>query len=81
MFYKILQRDRKTFVGAACRGHPDPDIWHSEDEEEIEEARSICQGCSIRMECLSYAMSNDERFGMWGSLTYGERGVEHRTRF
>ncbi|MDQ6659189.1 MAG: WhiB family transcriptional regulator, partial [Actinomycetota bacterium] len=33
----------------------------------------ICTGCEVRSECLSYALSNDERFGIWGGLSERER--------
>jgi WhiB family redox-sensing transcriptional regulator len=27
----------------------------------------------VKAECLSYALSNDERFGIWGGLSERER--------
>ena len=37
------------------------------------DAKKICTGCDVRAECLSYALSNDERFGIWGGLSERER--------
>ena len=41
------------------------------------EAVSICRGCSVRAECLDYAMSMEDgrsgRFGVWGGLTSRQR--------
>ena len=37
------------------------------------EAKKICVGCEVRAECLSYALANDERFGIWGGLSERER--------
>lgn len=36
-------------------------------------ARTICAGCPVKVQCLEYAVANDERFGMWGGLKPGER--------
>ncbi len=41
---------------------------------EYRQARALCRTCPIRLECLDYAISNDERFGVWGGLTPKERG-------
>lgn len=35
-------------------------------------ALKICADCPVRVECLNFAMENDERFGVWGGMT--ERG-------
>jgi WhiB family redox-sensing transcriptional regulator len=37
------------------------------------DAKKICTGCEVRGECLEYALSNDERFGIWGGLSERER--------
>mgnify|MGYP003142716650 CR=1 FL=1 len=33
----------------------------------------ICGACPVREECLSFAVLNGERQGMWGGLTSGAR--------
>lgn len=57
---------------AACRG-VDPDIFYPMTDEEAEEARSICAGCSVRLACLEWAVSNREHDGVWGGATERER--------
>jgi WhiB family redox-sensing transcriptional regulator len=37
------------------------------------EAKKICRRCPVRAECLTFAISNDERFGIWGGLDPDER--------
>lgn len=36
-------------------------------------AKAVCEGCSVREECLDYALENNERYGIWGGLTDAER--------
>jgi WhiB family redox-sensing transcriptional regulator len=33
----------------------------------------VCLSCDVRVECLEYALANDERFGIWGGLSERER--------
>lgn len=33
----------------------------------------VCAGCPVRNECLEYALTNDERFGIWGGMQPYER--------
>jgi WhiB family redox-sensing transcriptional regulator len=57
---------------AACRG-VDPDIFYPVSEEEADEARAICDDCTVREACLEYALTNRERDGVWGGATERER--------
>ncbi|HEX3426856.1 MAG TPA: WhiB family transcriptional regulator [Acidimicrobiales bacterium] len=57
---------------AACRG-VDPDIFYPVSDEEAEEAKAICAGCSVSETCLEYALANRERDGVWGGATERER--------
>ena len=36
-------------------------------------AKAVCEGCSVREECLDHALANNERYGIWGGLTDAER--------
>jgi WhiB family redox-sensing transcriptional regulator len=57
---------------AACRG-VEPDIFYPISEEEAEEAKAICAGCTVNEACLEYALANRERDGVWGGATERER--------
>lgn len=81
MYYQIVERGRLVLKQPACKDDPYPDDWHSSDEDRIERAKEVCWTCPVLVPCLDYAMTNDERFGIWGGLTEEERGVVHRTRF
>ena len=71
--------------GQALQGHCSPEMWngntllvrrmvelfYSEDEEDIDMAKSICQACPVRAECLT--AGEFEEYGIWGGLTAEER--------
>jgi WhiB family redox-sensing transcriptional regulator len=57
---------------AACRG-VDPDIFYPVSEEEAEEAKAICSTCSVRENCLEWALTHREHEGVWGGATEKER--------
>ena len=43
-------------------------------------AKSVCRGCPVRTECLNYALSRPEKYGVWGGLNEEERAAERRRR-
>ena len=51
----------------------DPEAFFPEKGGSTREAKRICSGCEVRAECLEYALTNDERFGIWGGLSERER--------
>lgn len=50
----------------------DPDAFFPEKGGSTREAKRICGHCEVRADCLEYALSNDERFGIWGGLSERE---------
>jgi WhiB family redox-sensing transcriptional regulator len=58
----------------ACLGM-DPDTsFFSFEPEEIAFAKQIChQECPVREECLSWAITNNQNFGVWGGMDPDER--------
>ena len=79
---------------AACRGS-DVDFFPSRAEvpdgvpltrgtsvtlEAIDACTAICDECPVRSECLEFALTNNERFGVWGGLTFRQRARIRRHR-
>ncbi|MGH9296946.1 MAG: WhiB family transcriptional regulator, partial [Acidimicrobiales bacterium] len=67
-------------VRAACRGPQAlvffPPSYVERKEERLAregEARDICRSCSVRAECLEYALRIKEPHGIWGGLNESER--------
>lgn len=42
-------------------------------KSDVDDARSFCNECPVIKDCLTYALQNDERFGIWGGFTAEER--------
>ena len=51
----------------------DADMWFAESPSVLEEAKSRCADCPIRVECLDGALSRGEPWGVWGGEIF-ERG-------
>jgi WhiB family redox-sensing transcriptional regulator len=51
----------------------DPEAFFPEKGGSTREAKRVCTSCEVRAACLEYALSNDERFGIWGGLSERER--------
>ncbi|AZA09833.1 Transcriptional regulator WhiB2 [Corynebacterium pseudopelargi] len=51
----------------------DPEAFFPEKGGSTREAKRICSACSVRDECLEFALEHDERFGIWGGLSERER--------
>jgi WhiB family transcriptional regulator, redox-sensing transcriptional regulator len=49
------------------------DAWYAERPDLIEFAKHVCRSCPVQSPCLSHAIEADERYGIWGGLTYLER--------
>jgi WhiB family redox-sensing transcriptional regulator len=65
---------------AACRGpqaavfFPPPQFERKEDKLHRERrAKEICAGCSVKADCLDYAVAIREPHGIWGGLNELER--------
>lgn len=57
----------------------DPEAFYPEKGGSNLAAKAVCAGCSVAAECLSLAIENGERFGIWGGLSERERRGIRRT--
>lgn len=78
-----------TFLGAngedwseraRCRG-VDPSIFFPDQKgrDGANEAKALCRECSVRRQCLEYALLHGDR-GIWGGMTEKERRAIRRSR-
>ncbi|MFM7306572.1 MAG: WhiB family transcriptional regulator [Actinomycetota bacterium] len=71
--------DRAWQDQANCLG-VDPDLFFPERGASTREAKEVCRGCEVRVQCLEYALANGEKFGIWGGLSERERRRLRRQR-
>jgi WhiB family transcriptional regulator, redox-sensing transcriptional regulator len=62
---------------ALCVGF-DPEAFFPPRDAPATEARAICAACPVRGQCLAYAVTADERFGIWGGLDPRQRHAVRR---
>ena len=64
---------------ANCLG-VEPSLFYPERGASTREAKEVCRGCTVRDNCLEYAIDNGEKFGIWGGLSERERRRVRRQR-
>ncbi len=64
---------------ANCMG-VDPELFFPERGASTREAKEICRGCVVRLDCMEFALANSEKFGIWGGLSERERRKIRRSR-
>lgn len=69
----IAREEIPPWVSSGVCGQVDPEMFFPEKGGSTKEAKLICRGCTVKAECLAYALEHDERFGVWGGLSERER--------
>lgn len=72
---------------AACRTE-DPDLFfpehagarHPTSDWRYAAAKAVCARCPMTAECLGFALSRNERFGVWGNTVPADRERMRRER-
>lgn len=73
-------RDGHWTASASCgAGHVAPDALFAEGSAQ-REARTVCFGCPVRLQCLADALDSRTDFGVWGGMTERERRALLRRR-
>lgn len=67
-----LAADEPWMEDALC-AETDQEAFFPDKGGSTRSAKSICQRCGVRAECLEYALAHDERFGIWGGMSERER--------
>lgn len=62
--------NNETFEDALC---VDSSVeFYSSNPDTIKKAKAICDECPVKRLCLETALSNEERFGVWGGASQQE---------
>jgi WhiB family redox-sensing transcriptional regulator len=70
-------------AGACLTADPDlffPISTKGPAEQQIMRAKMICAGCSVRRQCLEFALSHDLVYGIWGGTTPEDRQRDRRRK-
>jgi WhiB family redox-sensing transcriptional regulator len=65
-------------VSANCR-NGDPERLFVTGAKQ-RDARAICRGCPVLLECLAHALDERVEFGVWGGMTERERRAMLKAR-
>ncbi|MCL1923669.1 MAG: WhiB family transcriptional regulator [Propionibacteriaceae bacterium] len=68
-----VAEDVSAWQTQALCAQTDPEAFFPEKGGSTREAKGVCQVCDAKQECLDYALTHDERYGIWGGLSERER--------
>lgn len=57
---------------AACT-QADPAVFYPGQGQRSRAAKRICLACPVRLDCLTWALSRNERYGVWGGMGGSDR--------
>ena len=63
----------------ACVG-VGPSVFFPASGQRPIEALRLCSVCPVRVDCLEYALANNQHWGVWGGLTERQRFALKRER-
>jgi len=70
----------ETWRNDALCAQTDPETFYPLENHSARPAKTICAMCDVTNECLAYALTNREPFGIWGGLTPRQRQKLARRR-
>ncbi len=69
---ETMPEGMEWMLDAKCRGAAAPEFFPS-DGSGVERAMKVCASCSVRTECLEYALEHRIEHGVWGGASERER--------
>lgn len=78
--------DRDWIQHAVCRGLGPREFYPDDEVKDytvrVEDAQRVCVTCTVRVECLEYALKHNEGSGVWGGASERERRrIARRRRY
>lgn len=64
---------------AACIDK-DPELFFYRSQREGYLAKEVCRQCDVQIQCLQYALENNEIYGVWGGKNEFERAEIKRQK-
>ncbi|CCH86964.1 Transcription factor WhiB (fragment) [Modestobacter italicus] len=50
-----------------------PSAFFPDKGQSSRTAKRVCAACTVQRQCLEFALTHEERFGVWGGLSERER--------
>ena len=76
---KVLDISQEWRKKARCQGLEGDRFFPGQYENAVaKQAKQICQECTVRKDCLEYALKVGEKHGIWGGLSERERRPLHK---
>lgn len=73
----IMLPERPTWHSrGACKGKGQL-FFNDKKRTSVNKAKALCATCPVQVQCLEYAMRNED-YGVWGGMTLNERRVIRR---
>ena len=72
MILQDLLPERSWVERANC-AEADPDVFFPVRGQDVAQAKAVCRDCTVRAECLEYALVHVEKLGVWGGTSERER--------
>jgi len=63
----------QPWADQALCAQTDPESFFPDKGGSTREAKKVCAACFVQAECLDWALTTNERFGIWGGLSERER--------
>jgi WhiB family transcriptional regulator, redox-sensing transcriptional regulator len=65
----------RSWRDAAVCTSTDPELFYPGHGrlDETRAAKRICQSCTVRVQCLEFALASGDEHGIWGGMSPGER--------
>lgn len=68
-----LNSSSNAWMAESLCAQVDPELFFPDKGASTKEAKKVCQKCPVTSECLEYAMSSDDRYGVFGGLSERDR--------
>lgn len=77
--YDLNRKKRRWKKRGNCASLSPKDMFPVKAERQTEVANKICKGCSTQVDCLYFAITSKEEFGVWGGMTEQQRKTIHKS--
>lgn len=64
----IIDEDHRWQIYAECLGS-DQKLFFPEKNASTKKAKEMCNRCTVREQCLQYAIDNHEKIGVWAGVS------------